>query len=714
MGALQKLVFILGKLDPDNERWKETQLAKLDDVVMQSELERIFRENYNDYGRKLYLIENCIYGVDSQPIAVQIAKLRFFISLVVDQKINENAENRGIRPLPNLETKFVAANSLLAVERPRQMGLVDADETLIAMRKELKKVRHRYFSARTPATKEKYRARDKELRAKLSRALQNNGFPQASARQLTQWDPYDQNVSADFFDPEWMFTFSANEGFDVVIGNPPYVRQEKLKELKPALQAAYECYTGTADLYVYFFECGFQALKAGGVLSYISSNKYFRAGYGRKLRTYLRDKSTIRRLIDFGDAPVFSAIAYPSIIVLVKAKPHDNRIQTLTWEAGPPISDFPEIVASDSFALPQEKLTPESWRLEPPVVLRLLERLRRRGVPLGDYVKGRLYRGILTGLNDAFVVPRADRDRLIAEDPASAELLKPFLRGRDVKRWTVEFADQYLIKIESSENKTHPWSGQLPQEAEAIFARTYPAIYAWFEGKNHSGQLIKRWDQGQYFWELRACAYWEEFEQPKILYQEIATYQAFAWDQDGFYTNNKSFLIPNSSYYLLALLNSAGAWFFMDKVASKLQGGAYAMQTPYVSQIPIPQAASAKQTLLETLVGYILYLKQHAESPVNPHVPNDHIITLLEEALNGCVYELYFPEAVQAQQVNVIDLIREHFSPIDAGQDDVTVRARIEAGYQALRAPQGEIRNRLIKQKIVVDEIKLITEELAK
>jgi len=714
MGVLQKLVFVLGKLDPDNQLWKEKQLAKLDDVVMQSELERIFRENYNDYGRKLYLIENCIYGVDIQPIAVQIAKLRFFISLVVDQKINERAENRGIRPLPNLETKFVAANSLLAVERPRQMGLADADETLIAMRKELKAVRHRYFSARSPDTKERARKRDKELRTKLSQALQNNGFPQASAQQLTRWDPYDQNVSADFFDVEWMFTFSANEGFDLVIGNPPYVRQEKLKELKPALQAAYECYTGTADLYVYFFERGFQALKPGGVLSFISSNKYFRAGYGRKLRTFLRDQSTIRRLIDFGDAPVFTAIAYPSIIVLVKAKPYENRIQTLTWEAGPPISEFPEMMAVESFALPQEKLTSESWRLERPAVLRLLERLRRGSILLGDYIKGRVYSGIKSGFNDAFVVNHADHDYLVAEDPASANLLKPFLRGRDVKRWTVEFADQYLIKIESSENKEHPWSGLPPQEAEVIFARTYPAIYAWFKKENYREQLIKRGDQGQYFWELRSCAYWEEFEQPKILYPDIYEHQSFAWDEGGFYAANTCYFIPTQPKWMIALLNSATVEWFYSLIANKVRGGYLRAFSDYIKQIPIPEITFEQQSVLETLVNYLLYLKQHAEPPVNPHVPNEHIITLLEEALNGCVYELYFPEAVQAQQVNVIALIGQHFTPMGDEKDDAVIRTMIEGGYQVLRASQSEIRNRLIKQKIVVDEIKLITEELAK
>ncbi len=723
MGSLHKLVFVLGKLDPDNEQWRAIQRKKalsdtekafqLGDKTEREqrllEINEVFENNTSDYGRKLYLIENAIYGVDNQPIAAQIAKLRFFISLVVDQTIDETAPNRGIRPLPNLETKFVTANSLLAVERPKQYGFEDPDIT--AARARLKEVRHRYFSARSPATKKKYRAEDKALRNRLDQLLQQSGFKPAAAHQLAQWDPYDQNASANFFDPEWMFIFKPDDGFDIVIGNPPYVRQEKIKTLKPALQTLYDCYVGTADLYVYFFERGFKALTPGGVLTFISSNKYFRAGYGEKLRRYLSQKATIRRLIDFGDAPVFTAIAYPSIIVLVKQKPTDNTIQALSWEFGTPITDFPTVAATDSFALAQSKLTAEGWRLEPPAVLRLLERLRRSGTPLGDYIKGRFYYGIKTGLNEAFVVDRLTRDRLIADHPSSAELLKPFLRGRDVKRWAVEFAEQYLIKIESSENKEHPWTGQPHQAAETMFARTYPAIHAWFEGQRQ--QLIKRWDQGKYFWELRACAYWEEFEQLKILYPDIYEHQSFAWDDVGFYAVNTCYFIPTREKWMIALFNSTTVEWFYSLVSNKVRGGYLRAFSDYMKQIPIPEANTEQRGVLELLVNYILFLKQNPEPPVNPHVPNEHVITLLEEALNGCVFELYFPEAVQAQQVNVINLVDRELLPIAGETEASIIREIIEAGYQALREPRSDLRNRLIKQKIVVDEIKLITEGLA-
>jgi Alw26I/Eco31I/Esp3I family type II restriction m6 adenine DNA methyltransferase len=225
MGILHKLVFILGKLDPHNERWKEKQIekaAQIPDATFRekaiADIEEAFERNALDYGRKLYLIENCIYGVDIQPIAVQIAKLRCFISLVVDERIDDRRPNRGIRPLPNLETKFVAANTLLGIERPQQMLLRNA--AIDQKEAELAEVRRNHFTARTPKTKEKYRQLDQKLRTELGELLRQDGFLPGVTEKLARWDPYDQNTHADFFDPEWMF--GVTKGFDVMIGDPPY------------------------------------------------------------------------------------------------------------------------------------------------------------------------------------------------------------------------------------------------------------------------------------------------------------------------------------------------------------------------------------------------------------------------------------------------------------------------------------------------------------
>ena len=269
MGVLQKLVFLLGRLDARNEEWKQRQIDKVRETIrtaesiedstvrdntisdLESEINNIndaFTRNELDYGRKLYLIENCIYGVDIQPIAVQIAKLRFFISLVVDQKIDRDRENLGVRPLPNLETKFVAANTLIDITGQLSLRGPEIREK----ENELQEVRRRHFSARTPRTKSRYRKRDAELRTDITELLSNLGLPSGTAREIASWDPYDQNAKVDWFDSEWMF--GVRYGFDITIGNPPYVRADapSQHELRREIEDSnhYETLWEKWDLYI--------------------------------------------------------------------------------------------------------------------------------------------------------------------------------------------------------------------------------------------------------------------------------------------------------------------------------------------------------------------------------------------------------------------------------------------------------------------------------
>lgn len=250
MGALHKMVHILHKLDPENRYWKKLQMEKAREessnaFMIKNKKERdqylqdisdAFDENINnpDYARKLFLIENCIYGVDIQPIATQISKLRFFISLVVDQKVHKEKENFGIHPLPNLETRFVTANALIGIDRPGgQMTLFDT-EKVQKLEQELKEIRHRIFTLKSSERKRHWRNEDKRVRNELAREFIKSGWESETAEKLASWDPYDQNVSSPFFDPEWMFDIK--DGFDVVIGNPPYgakISKEELIEIKP-------------------------------------------------------------------------------------------------------------------------------------------------------------------------------------------------------------------------------------------------------------------------------------------------------------------------------------------------------------------------------------------------------------------------------------------------------------------------------------------------
>ncbi len=549
--------------------------------------------NHADYTRKLYLIEKCIHGVDIQPIAVQIAKLRFFIALIVSQKVDAAQTNHNVTALPNLETKIVAADSLTPIDRPVQGGL--RDPAIDEKQKALIAANESYFAARTGKTKRKWRDRIFDLRDELAALLEQDRFlSKGAAKQLVHWNPFDQNAAADFFDPEWMFQLT--DGFDVVIGNPPYVSHEKIKDLKPLLKKNYQCFTGVADLYVYFYERSIRLLKPEGIFSFITSNKWYRANYGEKLRDWMNRNTQILSIIDFGDADIFTAAAYPTILIAARRKAEINKpatgdtVKVLNWTQQHPVEVFPTVFAAESFPVPQAELKKEGWQLEPPVKRRLLERIRAAGKSLGEYVQGQFYYGIKTGLNEAFVIDSATRARLIAEDPRSAEIIKPFLRGRDVKRWRVEFADQYLIKIESSENKPHLWSGKKGAEAEAVFANTYPTIHAYFQ--NYRQALIDRYDQGRFFWELRACVYWKEFEKPKIVYPDIALSPQFAWDVENNYLANTAYIIPTSNKWMLAVLNSPVCAWFYAQISPQIQNRYFRFIAQYCEKIPIPSASN--------------------------------------------------------------------------------------------------------------------------
>lgn len=682
MGALHRLVDLLNKLDPNNRRWKEQQLERarqdrelaeqmqdevnrenaLEDIETRiKDIERSFDSKFHelDFARKLYLIENCIYGVDIQPIACQIAKLRFFIALIVDQKVDLEANNLGVRPLPNLETKIVAADALIPIERLDQHQFDLFDEQIRQLRENLEQVRHEHFNARSPEKKARCREKDTTLRKQIAETLQESGLPAPTARALADWAPYDQNRAATFFDPAWMF--SIKEGFNVVIGNPPYVRQEQIKELKPQFKEHYDCYTGTADLYVYFYERSIQLLKLGGAFSFISSNKWFRSAYGEKLRGWLTKHTRVLEVIDFGDAPVFTAIAYPCIVVLTKEDhaahrttkngTSANEARVFNWQLGPPVEQFVEIFERQHFCLPQTSLKPDGWRLESPAKLKLLDRIRATGTPLGKYVEGRFYYGIKTGLNEAFVIDRTTRDRLIEEHPSSEKIIKPFLRGKDVKRWRVEPQDLWLIFTR-----------------RGIDIKKYPAIL------EHLRPLKKRLmpgvpggrKPGSYKWyEIQDnIAYWREFEQPKIIFSRFVDRPSFAYDREGYFVNNALWLIPRVKPHVAAVINSQVGWWFLRQNATDLQNGFYQIFKENLSPLGIPILSHIQEKIINLISDSLLYLSRGSKLDVTNETNSVLLCSYLEQLLNGLVYELFFPEELHEQKLFLFRYVEEAKLPV--------------------------------------------------
>ena len=445
------------------------------------------------YHFKRECIENSLYGVDIDPGAVEIAKLRLWLSLVVDED-----DIRDIKPLPNLDYKIVCGDSLGSVGY-----VLPAD--LFA---ELESLKKRYFDETSAGKKKEEKARIDALIAQLTR------------NEIR----FDYHI---FFSEAFDH---GNGGFDVVIANPPYVRQEGIKVIKPALKSEFgPFFCGTADIYTYFYKRGTELLKTGGHLCFIAPNKFMRAGYGKNTRELLTERVSLKTVIDFCDLPIFDATTYPSILLVEKRAPAEEETTiAATFTDASQLERIEETLGTVGFPMPVSSLRKEGWTLERPEVLRLMEKLRKAGMPLGEYVKGRLYYGIKTGLNEAFVIDEATRERLIAEDPKSAELIKPWLRGRDIKKWKAEWAGLYLITIPSSANKEWPWStAKTEKEGREPFRRkTYPSIHHHLS--QWEDELRKRDDQGRYWWELRSCVYYEEFNRPKVVYAEIATEGKFA------------------------------------------------------------------------------------------------------------------------------------------------------------------------------------------
>jgi adenine-specific DNA-methyltransferase len=413
---------------------------------------------------------------------------------------------------------------------------------------------------------------------------------------------------------EWRFEFPEvlnNDGdfvgFDVVIGNPPYIRQEELSPIKPVLQNQFKTFAGTADLYVYFVERGMQILRNKGNFIFILPNKWMRAGYGKPLRNWV-DSYHIQKIVDFGDLPVFEeATTYPCIWHIEKQASEQKQFWATNIESLDFSDNLQNYITRNSFLVNQQKLPESGWTLVNDSVQKLLEKIKSKGDPLGEYVNGKIFYGIKTGFNEAFVIDAETRDRLIAEDPKSTEIIKPFLAGRDIKRYQQPVSDKFLILFKNGETKK--WFGDLKEEnAWEKLSDKYPAIANHLKLFEEKCKI--RYDKGQYWWELRSCDYYDEFEKPKIMLPDISLKcQALPDFDSGFYAANTAYIIPGLTKSDLGILNSKLVLFFYASITQTIRGGYYRFIRQYLEQIPF-----IKTDILDEIVTQILQLKQ--QNPV--------------------------------------------------------------------------------------------------
>jgi len=407
-----------------------------------------------------------------------------------------------------------------------------------------------------------------------------------------------------------------NPGFDAVVGNPPYVRQEQLSQNKEFFKKAYaDVWAGKADLYTYFFARAFAILREDGRFGYISSRQFVKAEYGEGLRRLLASRRLIK-IVDFGENKVFeNASTFPAIFIAENAPSQYPVLYTrVSKSAFSEIVDAPgeekvtkleSLEAERASKIGADAFEPDSWTLATAEENEILRKMREVGVPLANYADG-IYYGIKTGYNKAFFIDEATRSRLISEDPKSEQLIKPLLVGDDVRHYYAKPSGQYIIVIPSSSDfdgpsaeelekvvgiTPHPWKdARSEDEALKVFSRTYPAIYRHMLERKE--KLRKRQDQGKWWWELRSCTYYHLFEEPKILYPVIAKEPRFYLDIRKRYINDKLFAIPGEEWPLLAVLNSRAAFFYAKSLLSSLgdakDGGRLELRAVHLSRLPVP------------------------------------------------------------------------------------------------------------------------------
>ncbi len=690
MGVLHKLTLALRRLDPDNTRWErlqkdlagkraagafntQNQQERDDELAEISDTFERYRDS--DFGRKLYLIQNSIFGVDIQPIACQIAKLRFFISLAIEQEPDSSAENFGIKPLPNLETRFVAANTLIGLNLSETKGLFQ-DDTVQELLKEIDTIRERFFLANNRGAKRKLEEQEERCRTQLEDELErqrtewidnrqaeieakierlSNPAQQEqlrekeqksfearkkvfdadfeNARKIAQWKPYDQNAKADWFDPEWMFGIT--DGFAIVIGNPPYVQLQKdsgrLGDLYQ--DVGFDTFARTGDIYCLFYEKSHKLLNSTGHLCFITSNKWMRAGYGKKLRDYFIAHTQPVQLLDMGPDVFEMATVDTNILLLQNNSIHDDLTTFRAVSIG---SDFDKHTGNIAqymldngvdMEMPAEN---EPWAILSSAELNLKRKIEDVGVPLKDWNISINY-GIKTGCNEAFIIDDAKREQLIAQDPNSEEIIKPVLGGKDIKRYYTRPSGFYILATGYDLdilNDYPPIFGHLEDIGKQIDTGRIKA-----KGKG----LFERDDQGENWWNLRACAYYAEFNKEKVVWGNIAYSSSFCYANPGVFIKAPANLLTSESNdikYLLACMNSKIFNWEFANLGIPL-GRAFEWKKQYVELIHVPPITVENQHIankIEKIVDQILEAKQN-----DP----DSDTTRFENGIDKLVYELY-------------------------------------------------------------------------
>lgn len=719
-------------------------------------LQSLTGQNISTYNLKRHCIQQSIYGVDIDASAIDIARLRLWLSLIVDE-----SDYGKIEALPNLDYKIMQGNSLVedydgiklfnddfinqqddtdaktkALKKERKQletefrTLLDTKKLTAVLKKQLdkksaaieKKIAHLqsahikqggvfdlvneaklkaekleklhkdFFSSCTPAKKAEIRQQISTLEWELIEATLKERN-QTDALQKIQ--TLKQNNEKPFFLWKLNFpeVFKQRGGFDVVIGNPPYIQIQKFSGLqiqKDLENQNYATFTKTGDIYCLFYEKGNQLLRDNGILTFITSNKWMRANYGKLLRNYLLKQIAVHQLIDFGDSPIFKeATTYTNIMLFSKAK---NHFQAKAWDLSK--TYIPNASLETMLAKAGEGsvfFNDDGFVILPDKLGNIKKRIEAVGTPLKNWNISISY-GIKTGFNEAFIIDGKKKNELIAKDPKSAEIIKPILRGRDIKRYQASFADLWLIDTHNGYNNQPP-----------IKIENYPVVKEYLN--THLDKITKRQDKGVTPYNLRHCAYHQEFEKEKIVYAEIVFDSAFYFDNSNMYAEATAFVLTGeNTKYLTALLNSRLLTFAFRAfyAGGDLRGNTFRYKKVFLENLPIIRDVSYdNKHCFESLVDFIQYAKLKELKLQTAY---------FEQIIDSLVFELYFADEIHAANKPIL----KHLGDLKPITEDMTAEEKlaiIQSEFDRLYDPSHPVRNHL-ETLDSVEPVRIIKEAL--
>ena len=726
---------------------------------------------------KAQIIQNSIYGVDLEKGAVDIARLRFWLSLIVDE-----VEPKA---LPNLDFKIMQGNSLLESfgdidlsvlpKKPKTKGQgtmdfgddekgfsskdISALKKLIAtyfnesdkkkkevLEREIQKIVHEFIKAKIAEKKKQLDQELEEEEAKLVTISRSTATtPAAKAKKekalktqktvvkdlLAQMEDLN-NQKVELMEMEktginnfflWHIWFSdvfENGGFDIVIGNPPYIQLQKMgKDCDDLAKANYETFARTGDIYCLFYEKGNTILRPSGLLSYITSNTWMRTKFGEHLRKYFVEKTNPLYLLNFEDSQIFKTATVEANIIFTKREEFVNDLLAVVVNKDYKIdSSIRQYFNENKIHI--DELPEEGWVILTKPDFLIKKQISSKGKQLKNWEQIEFYRGFLTGFNDAFFIDEKKRAELIKKDNSSREIIKPLLRGREIKKYSYTFNDNYVIFSHNGlkENKKKG----IEEIPRINVVKDYKEIYKHLqlykdidsplakENKDGTWQtLVDRADQGEHWTNLRDCAYQPLFEKPKLIWLAITDKPAFAYDESHYVTAPAYFLSGSSLKYLLCVLNSRCMEWYLDKVSSSTGQGTNQWSKIFVEQLPIPIIEDeSKLQKFEVLADYLTFLCQENSQVVSSNISNAAIFTIMELLANMMVYELYFEEHMKELDIDVLKYIdiAKIFKPIESTKKSAKSDAAvILEAYNWLSKKENNVMKRISQSKEKSPEI---------